>query len=221
MKAETKSGKTRLNQSVISVVWALFVVSGIAGCSSSMKTLKKHIPFMEPDTNMTLTLAASPDINPDQIGEASPLNVKTYLLTERTTFDNLGFESALDEAGVILSSQLLSTKEYIFQPKESIQYAIKLGKETKFIAIVAAYRDMDKSKWKLVVPVDSEDPEDHTVNLTRESVILAKITEEDDQEDNTIDVLEDKVTGKAEDMAEEKLQDTASEYFDSKLDNSF
>jgi len=176
---------------------------------------------MEADTNMTLTLAAAPDINPDQAGEASPLNVKTYLLSERTTFDNLGFESALDEAGVLLSDQLLSTKEYIFQPKETIQYAIKLGKETKFIAIVASYRNMDQSKWKLVVPVDSEDPEDHTINLTKESVVLANLTEEDEQEENTIDVIEDKAASKVEDMADEKLQETASGYIDGKLDNSF
>jgi len=176
---------------------------------------------MEPDTNMTLTLAASPDINPDQIGEASPLNVKTYLLSERTTFDNLGFESALDEAGVLLSDQLLSTKEYIFQPKESVQYAIKLGKETKFIAIVAAYRNVDQSRWKLVVPVDSEDPEDHAVNLTRNSVVLAQVTEEDEQEDNTIDEMEDKAADKVEEMAGDKLQETASGFIDNKLDNSF
>lgn len=221
MEAERRSRKTQFNQCVISSILALFVVSGIAGCSSSMKTIKKHIPFMEPDTNMTLTLAASPDINPDQIGEASPLNVKTYLLSERTTFDNLGFESALDEADVLLSDQLLSTKEYIFLPKESVQYAIKLGKETRFIAIVAAYRNMDQSKWKLVVPVDSEDPEDHAVNLTRNSVVLAKITEEDEQEDNTIDELEDKAANKMEDMAGDKLQESASGFIDSKLDSSF
>ena len=186
-----------------------------------MKTIRKHVPFMEPDTNMTLTLSATPDINPDQAGDASPLNVKTYLLSERTTFDNLGFESALDEAGVLLSDQLLSSKEYIFQPKESHQYAIKLGKETKFIAIVAAYRNVDQSRWKLVVPVDSEDPEDHAVNLTRNSVVLAKKTEEDEQEDNTIDEMEDTTTSKMEGMAEDKLQETASGFIDSKLDNSF
>lgn len=221
MKAERCSRKNSFKQYIVSGVLVVVAASVMAGCSSSMKTLKKHIPFMEPDTNMTLTLAAAADINPDQIGEASPLNVKTYLLSERTTFDNLGFESALDEAAVILSDQLLSTKEYIFQPKESIQYAIKLGKETKFIAIVAAYRDVDKSRWKLVVPVDSEDPEDHAVKLTKDSVILTKVTEEDEQEDNTIDELGDQALDKAEDMAGEKLQESASGFIDSKLDNSF
>lgn len=217
MKSVRSSRKSLFKHVFMSSVFALLVVSGITGCSGTMKTLKKHIPFMEPDTNMTLTLAAAPDINPDQIGEASPLNVKTYLLSERTTFDNLGFESALDEAGLLLSDQLLSTKEYIFQPKESVQYAIKLGEETKFIAIVAAYRNVDQSKWKLVVAVDSEDPEDHAVSLTKNAVVLAKVVEEDEQEDNTIDELGDI----AEEKADEKLQETASGFIDSKLDSSF
>ncbi len=183
------------------------------GCESSMKVIKKHIPFMEPDTNITLTLAASSDINPDTRGEASPLNVKTYLLSERTTFDNLGFEAALDEADVLLSDQLLSRKEYIFQPKESIQYSIKLGKESKFIAVIAAYRDVDQSKWKLVLPVDSEDPEDQTVSLGKNSVVLAQNTEKDEQEDNTIDAVEDGAT--------DKIQEKTGELVESRLESAF
>lgn len=214
MKSDRDSAVKQFSKSFISGLLVLLIFSGIAGCSSSpMKTIKKHIPFMTPDTDMVLTLEASPDINPDQVGIASPLNVKTYLLSERTTFDNLGFESALDEADTLLSDQLLSTKEYIFQPKESIKYSIKLSKDSKFIVIVAAYRDMDKSKWKLVVPVDSEDPEDKAVALKKNSVVIAKVTEEDEQEDDTIDEFQDK--------AADKMQESASGYVDNKLDSSF
>jgi len=148
-------------------LFLLPAITSLGGCSK----LKKVVSF---DSYVNLTVKAESDVNPDQIGRASPINIKLYVLSERTTYDNLGFEGAFDQARTLLSGELVSAKEYIFQPNEEKHYRIKIGEKTKFIALVAAYRNVDKAKWKLAFPVEAGKNQYQVIRLTSTSALLEK-----------------------------------------------
>jgi len=148
----------------------------LGGCSK----IKKVVSF---DSYVNLTVKASSDVNPDQLGRASPINIKLYVLSERTTYDNLGFEGAFDQAKTLLSGELVTAKEYIFQPNEKKHYRIKIGEKTKFIALVAAYRNVDHAKWKLAFPVEAGKNQYQVIRLTSTSALLEKPENQKDPDD--------------------------------------
>jgi len=188
----------------IRMIFIFVCMTVISACS--MKSVKKAIPFVSSDSYLKLTLSASSDINPNPAGRASPLNVKTYVLSERTTFDNLRFDAAFEKAKVLLDDELVSQKEYIFQPGESKRYKIKVTEDSKFVVVLAAYREVDAAKWKIVLPVIDE-TEKKTINLQANALHLVKEKEQDD--DEIVEVVENKVDQKV------------SESIDSELDKVF
>lgn len=113
-----------------------------------------------------LTFFAGRDLNPDDDGRASPIAVRIYQLTARTTFDNLDFDAAFSNAEVVLSNELISRDELVLQPGGRQSVNMELDSETRFIAIAAAYRHIDRARWKLVLPVNGDWYYSHDITLS-------------------------------------------------------
>lgn len=120
-----------------------------------------------------LTLQAAPTVNPDANGRASPIEVRVYQLSSRTTFDTLDFDSAWGNAAVVLGDQLLSQGVHVLLPRQTQVQRIELAPQATFIAVVAAYRDIDGARWKLVYPVRAHWFNRHRVVLGADAVALA------------------------------------------------
>ena len=151
---------------LICVVLAMFL---LASCAMTRTVAT-------PYDNVTLT--ASVNINPDPRGRPAPLTVRLYELSSRTTFDYIDFDAAFFNSAVVLSDELLSTSEQVVLPQQSVSHRIELNEKTKFIGIVAAYRDIDRAKWKLVYPVNSNWFQSHTVQLSESELRLERGTVE-------------------------------------------
>ncbi|MEX0731271.1 MAG: type VI secretion system lipoprotein TssJ [Aquisalimonadaceae bacterium] len=123
-----------------------------------------------------ITLMAAEDANPDISGRPSPVTVKLLELSGRATFDNLDFDGAFFNAEVLLSDELLSSSDYVIQPGESITHRIDLHKEAGFVAVVAAFRDIDEARWKLIYPVTGNWYNSHTVSVSRNAVVFGAST---------------------------------------------
>lgn len=119
-----------------------------------------------------LTFFASPDLNPDDDGRASPIAVKVYQLTARTTFDNLDFDAAFSNADVVLSDELIVQSDLVLQPGGRQSLEIELDAETRFVAVTAAYRHIDRARWKLVLPVNGDWYYSHEITLTANGLRL-------------------------------------------------
>lgn len=117
-----------------------------------------------------LSFFASRDLNPDANGRPSPIAVRVYQLTSRTTFDNLDFDAAFDNAATVLSEELISTADLVLQPGGREELTVELESEAAFIAIAAGYRHIDRASWKLVLPVNGDWYYSHDVALTANSV---------------------------------------------------
>jgi hypothetical protein len=74
-------------------------------------------------------------------------------LSERTTFDNLTFDQIFFNGSLLLSDTLIAEHNLALQPGEQITHKTQIPAESVFIAVVAAYRDIDHAKWKHVYSV--------------------------------------------------------------------
>lgn len=135
----------------------------LAGCSAT-----RYVAT--PTEKMTLQATAA--VNPDRNGRPSPIEVRIYELASRSAFDALDFDAAWSNAEVVLGDQLLSSSEHVLLPRQAQINRIELSPEAAFIAVVAAYRDINKARWKLVYPVRPNWFNRHTVILTATAVDL-------------------------------------------------
>jgi|SRR5690625_1801593 len=135
----------------------------LAGCA-----FNRHIvaPFAK------ISLVGSSEMNPDAQGRPSPMSLKIYELSSRSAFDNLDFDTAFYNASTVLSDELLSAAEYVVLPEQQLNHRIRLTKNVRFIAIVAAYRHIDNAKWRLVYPVNENGYHHHEVHLKADAVVL-------------------------------------------------
>jgi type VI secretion system protein VasD len=131
----------------------------LAGCSSLS-------PFSTL-TKLDLTLIAGDEVNPDLHGRPSPVVVQLLELRHPVAFENADFFSLYDRAEQTLSKDWVSGEELELRPGE--QQALKLSVEphSRYVGVLAAYRDLPHVQWRLVLPVAPG-------QLTRADIVLDK-----------------------------------------------
>ena len=107
------------------------------------------------------SIKAAPTTNPDLRGRPSPIVVRIYEL-KFSAFNNADFFSLFDKDSETLGGDLVGREEYDMRPDETRPYRRQLQPETKFVGVVAAFRDLEKSQWRQAVAVPSK----RSVNLT-------------------------------------------------------
>ncbi|WP_404344244.1 type VI secretion system lipoprotein TssJ [Pseudoalteromonas mariniglutinosa] len=126
------------------------------GCS----TVNKLVP---PSTD--LKIRVSKDTNPDMTGRPSPVVMKVFELSSRTIFDTQDFFSLYDQPEELLGPDLLKKDELELQPNSSIEYKMSLNRNTRFVGVVVAYRNIDEARWRAVIEVDPTGYDDIDVNV--------------------------------------------------------
>lgn len=118
-----------------------------------------------------ITLIAEADVNPDIDDRPSPVHVKILHLSSRATFDNLGFEQIYYHADTLLRGELIVEESFLLQPNETIEQKLLVDKGTKFVAIVAAFRDIENAEWRTLMPISDKYYYSHTYKFSRQSII--------------------------------------------------
>jgi type VI secretion system protein VasD len=124
--------------------WALHVAAalalGLAGCGSK-------------PARISGVIEAAAGINPSVSQRASPLLLRVYELKSATAFNAAAFVSLYQRDQAELGADLLGREEFMLAPGESRSYAKTLAADTRFLGVVAAYRDVERARWRAVVPV--------------------------------------------------------------------
>jgi len=126
----------------------------LAGCASK--------PVVTP---VSITLVAGADANPDARGRASPLTVRIYALKSPGPFEGADFFSLFEKDQATLGAELVQREEMLLRPGESRKLDLTLPADAKSIAVMAAFRDLDRARWREVVPVTTGKPQTLTVNF--------------------------------------------------------
>ncbi|TVP52166.1 MAG: type VI secretion system lipoprotein TssJ, partial [Halomonadaceae bacterium] len=59
-----------------------------------------------------------------------------------------------DDAAAVLERDLISVKEMVLRPGDKRERIITLDPDTRHIAVMAAFRDIDNSDWRAVANVN-------------------------------------------------------------------
>ncbi|OEE75057.1 type VI secretion system lipoprotein TssJ [Vibrio genomosp. F6] len=141
----------------------LFLLILLSGCSS------------QPDpTLIDLKLAASSNLNPDQVGRPSPMVVKLIELNAATTFENAGFFQLYNSASSTLGPDLVAEEEVIMRPGETKDLKLRINDGSKYIGVIGAYQQLDDSQWKFLHTVEIEDRQSVELAITKSSILRVK-----------------------------------------------
>lgn len=141
----------------------------LTACSDPIETASKigqviwdpDIPVGEMKdrpTTLTLALLADEDINPNDNGEASPLELQVVYLSEDSKLLSSYYEQFenkdLDE---VLGKNYIDHQDYAIQPSQyKVISALTLEEDNRYLAVIAYYSDPEKAQWRKVVPLKSK-----------------------------------------------------------------
>jgi type VI secretion system protein VasD len=119
------------------IVAALLLVQGDAYAAKTVK--------------VKVALTAAEDLNPDYQGRPSPVNLIVFQLKSADAFTTLDFFSLFDPEAAALGGDMLSRTQMLLQPGEVREWEADFEKETRYVGVIAAYRDIENAQWRSVV----------------------------------------------------------------------
>jgi type VI secretion system protein VasD len=126
---------------------------GACGSAPTQQPPPPAAPVVLDAVTLQVTLIATDDVNPDVRGRASPLSVRIMELRSRSAFDAADFFSLYDREQATLGTELLAKEQYILRPGDTQGYTRKAQGETRFLGVVAAYRDLEGSNWRVAAGI--------------------------------------------------------------------
>lgn len=93
------------------------------------------------------------DVNPDTRGRASPIVLRLFELKNLGAFQSADFFSLLERDKEALGGELVAREEFTLRPGEKKHFDRPLQTETRYVAVVAAFRDLEMSSWRASIPV--------------------------------------------------------------------
>ena len=107
------------------------------------------------DTDLKINFVVDADINPDEQGVASPLFIRMYELKSPKGIDKADFVDLFEQDKTVLGSDLIGDVHRLkrFTPGENRTEQFVLAEETQYVALYAEFFDFSESRFKLVVPV--------------------------------------------------------------------
>jgi type VI secretion system protein VasD len=98
-----------------------------------------------------LTFSATADSNPDATGRPSPVVVRLYQLKADMTFSGADFFALYDDEKKALGADFIGRDEFVLAPGENRTVEVAISADTRFVGMIAAYRDIRNAQWRVVV----------------------------------------------------------------------
>jgi type VI secretion system VasD/TssJ family lipoprotein len=135
------------------------VVAFAGGCKTQSQPPPP--PRKPPRASVVLRFRAAPDMNPNDRGESTPVDVRVYQLKDRVAFTEAAFEELWTDATRLGASALGEPKVFTFEPQAAdaapLAHELKLDPTTQFLGIMglfSAERKEGLEERKLCVSVD-------------------------------------------------------------------
>ncbi len=124
-----------------------------AAGAASLTLLPGCAMFKSGPARLEAQVIASAQVNPDARRRPSPVVVKVFELKAPTLFEQADFVSLFEKDQAVLAAELVSREEFVLRPGETRPIAKALAPETRFIGVMAAFRELERARWRAVVPV--------------------------------------------------------------------
>lgn len=147
-----------LRSSLSRMLAALVVLTLMCGCASP---------------RIDLAVASLPNVNPDHTGRPSPVIVKVFEMQSDLAFSQSDFRPLFETPVQVLGAELLAADEMVLVPGEARRITYEPVKGSRFLGVVAGFRQIERARWKIVTPVDYEDG--NTVGIELRDVTVGLI----------------------------------------------
>ncbi|MCK5190305.1 MAG: type VI secretion system lipoprotein TssJ [Methylococcales bacterium] len=137
----------------------ILLVLLLSGCSSDPE--KPEVP----PTIVDATITVSAQVNPDIYNRASPVVVRIFELKSIGAFNESDFYELFEDHDSALGSDLLGSEKFHLNPGDIHSLTHNASPETKFIAVIAAYRNINQAIWRDSVAI--------TANKTTQIMVVA------------------------------------------------
>jgi type VI secretion system protein VasD len=127
-------------------------------------------------TRLELELAASDQLNPDINGRPSPVVVRLLELKNPVLFETTDFFSLYGQAKEFLAPDLVAAEELELRPGERLALKVRVQEGSRYVGVLAAYRDLPETKWRYVIQVKAG--EMTPVKLTLDHTGISMVSDE-------------------------------------------
>lgn len=134
-----------------------------------------------PPTRLEATIEASTYINLDNRNRPSPVVTRLYELESETNFINADFFDLYDDQDATLLSMIIRRDEFAVMPLDKLTVERQLQPSTRFIGVIAAYRDIDRAMWRGVIPIAPNQTNRFAVHLRPDGVVIRLAGEQGDR----------------------------------------
>lgn len=124
-------------------------------------------------------LVASEQVNPDESGRASPIVVRLFQLRADGEFAAAEFFDLYGKEKEILGESFVSREEYVLTPGQTRDLEIPLNAQTRYLGVIAAYRDIRAAQWRALTRAPEKTLTDLlrrdgvTITLDKDAVTLS------------------------------------------------
>lgn len=122
--------------------------------------------------SIDISVASQPNVNPDHTGRPSPVILRIYELRSDLAFQQADFYSLFERYMQVLSADLLSAKELACAPGKPYTISYEPLPETRYIGIISGFRQIERSQWRVIVPVEAKKKNPVLIEVNDTTVFL-------------------------------------------------
>jgi type VI secretion system protein VasD len=119
------------------------------------------------------TIKVDARANPDANGRPSPVVIRVYELKSLAAFNSADFFALFEKETETLGGDLVGREEFQLDPGETRPYQRQLQPDTKFIGVVAGFRDIERARWRESAAVPPKRSVNIVLGLERAAVSVA------------------------------------------------
>jgi type VI secretion system protein VasD len=126
-----------------------------------------------PPAVLTMTIIGGSDQNPDPSGRPAPVAVRLFELNGTAKFERADVFALTEREQQTLGADGQGSEEFILRPGETRTITRELKKGVQFIGIAVLFRDIDRSRWRVMAPVGVSGPTRLTLRVNGLGATLA------------------------------------------------
>jgi type VI secretion system protein VasD len=128
-------------KSLVNAAVLITVLAIAAGCAAKAPV----------DVSLKGTIVASDELNLSSDGRPSPLRISIFQLRKVDKFKDADFFALYDNAQASLGTDLLAREDVTLKPGDVRRYEGEIDPETRYIGVIAAFRDINQAQWSSFV----------------------------------------------------------------------
>jgi type VI secretion system protein VasD len=119
-----------------------------------------------------LSFVIDANVNPDASGRPSPVVVRIYELRSVAAFNKADFFSLYERDKEQLGPELVSRDELPLMPGGKPQAITTLRTDTRYLGVVAAFRDIERARWRASTPIFVNQTTRMEIKLDRNEIAI-------------------------------------------------